>query len=1030
MPRKKKEQPPQTLAQEANLPESWHTIESEPINPSAPSLPLPTSPMGNYFAGTTSPVMQHDGNFVKTAYGTRLVPIMPLMPVSLAGTPTAVASTQSVIAAVAAGPPGSQGLPGSSGTGNMTFRGQWNSATLYNVDDVVLDNISTYIAVAANTNQEPDSGSSTNVNWNLLGKNLNFRGQWLPSSAPSTVAYVQSARNTGGAGPLSQAFSNPNAAGNTIVVCAEANQNYVSGHGDPGYGIVITDTQGNVYSQVGNMAGNSNTTKWKDVAVFVAANCKAGANTVTLTTVGGNPPTANDTLLTIAEYVGNPSVYPLTFLAGVVQDTPPPSTITSMTVGVSTGQPNQMVVLFSGALFSSGGETPPAGFATRQLAFYDKVIAAALTVSYTTTYSGNTTIGLLFGLALTNVGGVNYVPFDTVIYRGSTYVCVKATTGAQVPTNTIYWVLLSQGTGGVNALANNYSIIAGDDGQLISNSTSSNYTATLLAPPPYLGWWVAFQNSGSGTLIVDPNGLTLDGSASTFTLNQNQGMLVFTDGANYLTERGIGTITSLPSIFNVSAQGAATLVNEVANSVFAGPTSGPAAPPTFRAIVAADLPAAVASFNRKVISTTTYSTISSDVGKALDVQTSSATTITLRATPLAPTFVGSYGWNRLTGNQTTGTLTGVTLTTGNLAVITVECYRITTDTITVADSNGNVWHKVPNTFVTNNHNPGDPDFGSFTQQIWYSNITVGGAGVTITATFPITVNYPALYGCEATSADTVDQANNGTGNGVPSSGNITTTSANEFIYGSVYDDSGGSSSAGTGWTLIQTHFSQYLNEYRIPVATGTFSAGSNQAGTVQYTAAIASFAASPITPFSGFIQNNGTAVVTVTPSSGLINGQSSINLFPGQGITVATDGTNFTAVTWTPATIAAIDLTAQAANIGATNMFTTIATGRYSVSSYVVETTAGSISSTLPNVQIVYTDPDTNAAITIDATPILAGAGLGQTGALNANTIGTTASGVIAISAKTATNIQYQTVNYASNAAGMQYALHLVLQKL
>ena len=68
------------------------------------------------------------------------------------------------------------------------------------------------------------------------------------------------------------------------------------------------------------------------------------------------------------------------------------------------------------------------------------------------------------------------------------------------------------------------------------------------------------------------------------------------------TVSGVGTVTSvglaLPNIFTVTvspitAAGnlTAILATEVANSVFAGPTTGSAAAPAFRALVAADLPA-------------------------------------------------------------------------------------------------------------------------------------------------------------------------------------------------------------------------------------------------------------------------------------------------------------------------------------------------------------------------------------------------------------------------------------------------------
>ena len=55
---------------------------------------------------------------------------------------------------------------------------------------------------------------------------------------------------------------------------------------------------------------------------------------------------------------------------------------------------------------------------------------------------------------------------------------------------------------------------------------------------------------------------------------------------------------------------------------------------------------------------------------------------------------------------------------------------------------------------------------------------------------------------------------------------------------------------------------------------------------------------------------------------------------------------------------------------------------------------------------------------------------VGQTGALTANTVGTTATGVIVVDAKASTNINYQTVNYASSIAGMTYAIHLRAEAL
>jgi hypothetical protein len=137
-----------------------------------------------------------------------------------------------------------------------------------------------------------------------------------------------------------------------------------------------------------------------------------------------------------------------------------------------------------------------------------------------------------------------------------------------------------------------------------------------------------------------------------------------------------------------------------------------------------------------------------------------------------------------------------------------------------------------------------------------------------------------------------------------------------------------------------------------------------------------------------------------------------------------------TAAINTSGIMAKIDTAGLTANVGASTLFVVPSTGEglYRISAYVVETVAGSVTSNLPNVQIIYTDKDSNVSITIDATPVLGVAGIGQTGALNANTVGTASSGVIVIYVKASTTIQYQTVNYASNLAGMTYALHIRLE--
>ena len=66
----------------------------------------------------------------------------------------------------AVGPVGPPGPPGSAGPAGLTWKGAWNSATPYVVNDAVNSGGSAYVAVVANTGQQPGVGAS----WNLLAQ--------------------------------------------------------------------------------------------------------------------------------------------------------------------------------------------------------------------------------------------------------------------------------------------------------------------------------------------------------------------------------------------------------------------------------------------------------------------------------------------------------------------------------------------------------------------------------------------------------------------------------------------------------------------------------------------------------------------------------------------------------------------------------------------------------------------------------------------------------------------------------------------
>lgn len=120
------------------------------------------------------------------------------------------------------------------------------------------------------------------------------------------------------------------------------------------------------------------------------------------------------------------------------------------------------------------------------------------------------------------------------------------------------------------------------------------------------------NNAGNATSIVALAGhkaLTLDGASNVSTSSPTNGQALVFNGTAW-TNANIGTLTSvglsLPSIFTVTgspiaasigtATGTltATLASQSQNTVFAGPSSGSGAP-TFRALVAGDLPVHTAS---------------------------------------------------------------------------------------------------------------------------------------------------------------------------------------------------------------------------------------------------------------------------------------------------------------------------------------------------------------------------------------------------------------------------------------------------
>ena len=196
------------LMSEADIPENWHPIETEPTVPGAfPAAYAATPSMPPYYRGSIDSNLEHDAQFVATDRTPRVTSI-PLMPIAPSGNPQNNAAIESIIKINQ-----SSSVIASSG---VIFRGVWNPLTAYTIGNIVTYNGSSYVAITGSLNLIPWSNPT---NWTLLGKNINLRGVYTPPVA--TVQ--QSVSNTTINGtPTSVTFGSNVLAGSRIIVTTYA----------------------------------------------------------------------------------------------------------------------------------------------------------------------------------------------------------------------------------------------------------------------------------------------------------------------------------------------------------------------------------------------------------------------------------------------------------------------------------------------------------------------------------------------------------------------------------------------------------------------------------------------------------------------------------------------------------------------------------------------------------------------------------------------------------------------------------------
>jgi hypothetical protein len=520
----RKQDPEQDIIQEAGLSPNWGVVESEPIIPGAPkpgaTPPLPNA-MPSHFVGTLNPDMQHDTSFVGTQVASPRIASTPLMPAAPSGNPQTNAAIRSTTILT-------QTTTGASTidkfvSAEMTFRGTWRALTSYAINDVVLFNFSSYIATTASTNLRPDSNPT---NWTLLGKNLNFRGVWtIPLGIQTASSFTSNGVST------NVTLATPVQVGSTILVSTMVHN--IGSAAVP----ALSDNQGNIYTLVidsGRIHSNAFDTQTWQTTIKAA-----GSLTVNVVWTNGGPPGNDAIFVTEVPATISAGVAGATFAA---QSSSGAGPFPSMSLGVSfSGQ-----LLYTAALAEViGALIAPSGYASVSNSFSTSMNSVAwtsnsLSTGNTIQWQGGFPVGggdfCATAVAMSIGNATNYNPFDVVEYNGSLWLCVVGTNSTPSYVNPD-WVIFAPATGFANLKSANYTATLDDEGKLLSFNSSSALTLMLPATPPDSGWWITVENIGSGTLTINPNGLSIDGLAS-LILTTNQGVAVFTDGFNYYTFRG------------------------------------------------------------------------------------------------------------------------------------------------------------------------------------------------------------------------------------------------------------------------------------------------------------------------------------------------------------------------------------------------------------------------------------------------------------------------------------------------------------
>lgn len=116
-------------------------------------------------------------------------------------------------------------------------------------------------------------------------------------------------------------------------------------------------------------------------------------------------------------------------------------------------------------------------------------------------------------------------------------------------------------SGGVNAqTGTSYTFQGSDLGKLVTFNNASSIAATLpqaTAATFASGTTFTVANLGAGVLTITPTTSTING-ASTFVVNQNRSLTIFSDGTNYQIDTGSSSLQVTPAAIAEGGTGSAT----------------------------------------------------------------------------------------------------------------------------------------------------------------------------------------------------------------------------------------------------------------------------------------------------------------------------------------------------------------------------------------------------------------------------------------------------------------------------------------